>query len=397
MTYSSRLHYYQERRINPVPIELADAASWDRHVAKRRNLYQQHLGIPLSLLRDRSVLEFGCNSGENALVLASFGANLTLVEPHKLVLSQLMDRFEKFGLVDRIVRLIQEEIADFHTHDRYDIVIAEGFLHTLPNRDQMLQKICGLIAPGGLGVVSWEDLHGNFIEFTRKLIFWRALRLEGIEDGHSPASLDLASRLYLHDFQQLNASRPFQAWWQDVLLNPSVRWHNLWTYQQLIPILETSGCEFYSSSPRWVSADSYTWYKNVANVATRHRRILAQWFEVFPFFLTGTCPASMRTEPVSDGVVEAVSTLLLSISEYVADRSRTVSAITYPPQLGEYLESFGDAQLIRYNGEIKDVYRAVQSNSVGEVVGAYHRAGSLRRLWGAPYHYICFSKLASSG
>ena len=78
----SLLEYYRKNVFNPVPISVEDHKIWNAHVAKRRNLYERHLGIPLPLLRDRSVIEFGCNSGENSLVLAMHGANLTLVEPN---------------------------------------------------------------------------------------------------------------------------------------------------------------------------------------------------------------------------------------------------------------------------------------------------------------------------
>ena len=72
--------YYQEHQFNPVLIRVEDSAVWRAHLAKRRNLYGRHLGIPLALLRSRPVLEFGPNSGENALVPALWGASLTLVE-----------------------------------------------------------------------------------------------------------------------------------------------------------------------------------------------------------------------------------------------------------------------------------------------------------------------------
>ena len=99
------LNYYQNDNFNPVLIVVENESIWKNHFAKRCNLYERHLGVPLSLLRDSSVLEFGCNSGENALVLASVGANLTLVEPNRQVLLRLKMLFEKFNLEKRIVAL----------------------------------------------------------------------------------------------------------------------------------------------------------------------------------------------------------------------------------------------------------------------------------------------------
>ena len=132
-----------------------------RRCAEHFNLYENHLQIPLSLLRDRSVLEFGCSSGENALVLASVGARLTLVEPNTLVIPRLRDLFKQHGFESHIARLSHEEIGDFQTDERFDLVLAEGFLFTLPNRDIIVEKLCGWLSPGGVGVISFNDSAWN--------------------------------------------------------------------------------------------------------------------------------------------------------------------------------------------------------------------------------------------
>ena len=63
MPAETQLDYYQRNNFNPVPIDVEIPKGWESQLAKRRNLYERHLGIPLSLLKGRDVLEFGCNSG----------------------------------------------------------------------------------------------------------------------------------------------------------------------------------------------------------------------------------------------------------------------------------------------------------------------------------------------
>ncbi len=130
MGSKSLVSYYRESHFNPVPIDLQTSAEWQSHVTKRRNLYEKHLNIPFVLLPRHSVLEFGCNSGENSLVLASFGANLTLVEANEQVLPRLKENFKRHNLESQITSLINEGIEDFVADKLYDIVIAEGFLHS---------------------------------------------------------------------------------------------------------------------------------------------------------------------------------------------------------------------------------------------------------------------------
>lgn len=389
---SNVVSYYRNNNLNPVPIDLQMSESWKLHVEKRRNLYQRHLGVPLSLLRGRSVLEFGCNSGENALVLAHFGADVTLVEPNELVMPRLKELFNQYGLAERITDLIHEDIDTFVPDTKYELVIAEGFVNTLDNRDEIFSKVCSILSPGGLAIISFDDCYGHLIELTRKLVFWRVFRLEGAENAHGSDSLDLAKRLYLQDFRRLNASRPFEAWWGDVLLNPFVATKYLWSFQEILPLLDKTDCEFYSSSPSWVSTERFTWYKNVVDKQSRHQGLLDEWLQAFPFFLTGLPPAEGFAKPAPSDVVDAVFELTLRISEYIDDSSIPISSVTYPLELDEYLGQSNDPRLVRFNENMKALYKSVCAPNATVVESAYHEAGNLRDLWGAPCHYVCLSK-----
>jgi len=392
MPSESVLKYYQDNHFNPVMISVDDKATWESHFAKRLNLYQRHLGIPLSLLRGRSVLEFGCNSGENALVLASVGANLTLVEPNQQVLPRLKALFKKFGFEKQIIKLLQKDIDSFSTDKSYDLVIAEGFLFSLPNRDQLIDKIAQLLTPRGLAVISFNDQYGCLLEQTKKMIFWRVCQLSGIEDIHSEASLELARRLYAEDFANLNASRNFSTWWKDVLVNPLFRFDTFWSYKELLPLIEKAGCEFYTSSPGWNSIENFRWYKDIPDINNRHKRLMEEWNSMFPFFITGMPTSPRHTEPVTSEVVESVSDLVKEISGYTSNMSSSIESIEYPLLLDKYLMESKDPKVLNFNTEMKRLYDALTSAKLDELITIYHNSESLRKLWGAPFHYISFMK-----
>ena len=394
MAQESMLSYYQKNEFNPVPIALDTSLAWQTHSAKRRNLYERHLGIPLSFLRGRSVLEFGCNSGENALALASVGANLTLVEPNQQVWSRLTMLFKQYGFEKRIEALLPDTMQSFETETRYDVVVAEGFLFTLPNREELLQKICKLLAPGGRGIVSFNDRYGMLLESTKRMLLRRACQLTGIDDAHSEASLELAIRLFGQDYAQLNASRPFEAWWKDSLVSPFLGFAYLWSHPEILPLIETAGGEFHSCSPQWLFVDHFNWYKNLLDACNRHQEILDNWAATFPYFLTGLCPLGGGFEIATSEVVDSVSEFIARISEYTIASNSSITGLVYPLQLDKYLGESEDSRLVNFNSEMKALYQAVQSNRLQDVLLAYSESESLRRLWGAPYHYICFSKLA---
>jgi SAM-dependent methyltransferase len=392
--HSSLVDYYRNNLFNPVPIDVEDSDVWNTHFAKRRNLYELHLHIPLSLLRDRSVIEFGPNSGENALVLAMVGANLWLVEPNEQVLPRLNNLFNKFGLTGRIKELCQEEIGEFKSEARYDLAIAEGFLYTLPNRDEMLQKLADLLVPGGLGVVSYNDRYGGVIEFTKKLVLWRACQQAHV-DVYSDTSLALADSLFGEDFRSLKASRPFAAWWKDTLVNPFIAPGFLWSFREILPTLERAGCEVLSCSPQWSLSDCFAWYKDTRSSARRHEAMLLEWHRMFSFILTGVKPKCVDMEPASNELINSVARLVETISEYTSDTRNfdALEGIVYPSGLDDYLSLMDDPVLHAINNDAKMLFHAIQGTDVDELISTYKSARALRSAWGTAYHYISFVKL----
>ena len=302
-TDNSLVNYYQGHQFNPVHIPVEEQNEWEVHVAKRRNLYEHHLKIPFSMLRGQSVIEFGCNSGENALVLGAMGAQLTLVEPNEQVIPRLEELFKKFRLEDSLKALCQDSIESFHTEEKYDIAIAEGYLNILSTRDNMVQKMCDLLVPGGIGIISFDDIYGSLIELVKRVVVWKACELKGIDNIQSVETLDVAKEFFLEDFQQLSASRNFESWWKDQLISPFYCLPYLWSYQEFIPLIEKGGCEFHATSPTWAFDNHFTWYKNLVSREERHQRVLKAWEQMIPFFLTGIpfLPNDIQT-PVSEVV-----------------------------------------------------------------------------------------------
>jgi SAM-dependent methyltransferase len=392
--YLSLLNYYQAHQFNPVLIPLGTTQQWHSHTMKRHNLYERHLSIPLSFLRGRSVIEFGCNSGENALVLAASGANLTLVEPNDQVLPRLQELFSQFGLSHQIARLTNETIESFQTDQQFDLVIAEGFLYTLPNREALLTKMATLVRPGGLLVVSFNDRYGCLMEITKQVILRRICQLLNIDDFHSERCLEIARQLFQDDFAQLHSSRSFDMWWQDTLINPFVASEYLWSYLELLPILEQAGCEFYSSSPVWATADRFQWYKTVVDTQERQENLLTEWLRVLPFFLTGlpittSIGASVET-------IDSVATWIRHLTFYVhhpyeVPGSDIGNLFIVPALLESFLLQSTDQNLRSFGTELRKVYEALMGENAQEIIRTY-QSTELRGLWGSAYHYICTMK-----
>ena len=379
----SLLNYYQSNNFNPVPTDVSSAKAWDQHISRRWNLYVNHLGIPLPLLHGKSVLEFGCGSGENSLVMASFGANLTLVEPNGQVLPRLEQLFGDFHFS---YKLECEGIEGFASTELYDVVLAEGFLGALSSRDEMLGKISSLLKPGGLAVISFNDRYGSLLEMVRRLLLWHGCLLEDLDiDGED--SLDLAKKLYWTEFARINTTRTFEAWWRDNLVSPFFTCQYFWSYGELIPLIEELGCEFYSSSPKWCSIDNYVWYKNVTDCASRHEFALDDYRCLLPYFLTGLI---LVDDKPSQKVFDDVAVLVAQISQYTKEGNDKRFSPECPAILEEYLKRRPETR--RFGEDLISLCSLEEIGNIEDLVHKYISAYGVRNLWGVPYHYMSFIK-----
>ena len=134
------------------------------------------------------------------------GAQLTLVEPNQQVTPRLEELFKKFRLEHSVKQLVHESIESFNTEEKYDIAIAEGYLNILSTRNNMVTKMCGLMVPGGLGIISFDDTYGSLIELGKRVVIWRACELKGLENIQSQESLNVGKEFFLQDFERLSAS-----------------------------------------------------------------------------------------------------------------------------------------------------------------------------------------------
>ena len=388
----SLVAYYERLQFNPVLIEVENPTVWKSHFEKRRNLYERHLGLPLAFLRGASLLEFGPNSGENALLPALFGARLTLVEPNPQVLPRLTELFGRFGVSGQIESLSCIGVDAFTSDRLFDLVVAEGFLYTLTNRAELLAKIAGFVRPGCFGVISFNDRCGGFLEYLRRAILFRACELAGVGDVQSDGCLDLARGLFQEDFAQLHSSRTFEAWSRDTLVNPFCRSAQMWSLPEVLDVLHARGCEFHSCSPAWLTTDLFTWYKNIVSSEVRQQQLLAAWRQSLPYFLTGLTPEGNTRQVVPNGLIHDVSQLVTTLCDWETRPDRAEVDLKFPDTLDRYMTESGDIRLHQANEEWKGLFAALGGRSLEALLRTYQSTTLTRQLWGTAYHYICFKR-----
>ena len=186
------------------------------------------------------MLEFGCNSGQNALVLAHAGAALTLVEPNEATHDRLRTLFAEFGQTDSLESLSRRDDRRHSPCRRAATTSSspEGFVCTLDNRDAMLARLFQLASPGGIVITSYNDSYGMLTEAIKQAVLKRACELASIANWEDRASQRLAEDFFFEEFSKLPASRPFDAWWQDMLVCPLITARYFWSLSDVLPIAE---------------------------------------------------------------------------------------------------------------------------------------------------------------
>ena len=255
----------------------------------------------------------------------------------------------------------------------------------------MLKKIIRLVRPGGFGIVSFNDRLGGLLEMLKRALLFRAYALASIDDVQSDPALEIARRFFEEDFLKLNASRTFETWWRDTLVTPVYLDSHLWSYPEMLAILQQHGAEVHATSPVWSSWEHYRWYKDVPSPADRNAGFLEDWQRNLFFFLTGLRPSS-QARPASPGVLEEAAQLVRTLSLLGTAPSTVSPRVLQAEALLAFLETDPHEQAQGFARELARLFQVLGSDSASELLAAYKGSSLLRNLWGTAYHYLCFRK-----
>lgn len=359
---NTQIQFYIQNNINAV----AYGPQLEKHWKQRANLMQSHLGIPLALLKSVSVLEFGPCGGENALFLAINGAKVTLVEPNPAMHGLITKFFEGTDLHG----LYSETVESFQTNEKYDLVIAEGFLHALSDRKAALKKIFSHTR--SLSIITYSCMYGNFFEGLKRYIFSRCYKgkKDDSQDVHSEKLL-VAARLFKDDFLTLCSERTFESWAIDILMNPAGNSSILDNFEDLYQYFLELGMEINGCSPNWDTRNNHSWYKNVSE-----RSILDQWRANLSFIITGNKDVELSNQDIKN--IAVITPLFF---DYSCDEDDRILA-----KINHFAKLLGS-----YFDDIKELLVVAADNNIELIIDTYKNSVNCRN-WGMPHHYLALAK-----
>lgn len=234
--------FYREHQISPVHQDIAD---FEYHCKRREKLYRQ-LGIPVISFRNSSVLEVGPGGGYNSLALAQWKCKLNLLEPNEVAQKEIEELFVKYGISD--YQLYKSSIEDFEGQEKYDIVLAEGFLPTIENWEQVFELLTKRVEDKGILVITCQDEMGMFVERMKRLV--GHIVIKGIKDYEK--KVDKLVEVFEPQLKFLGGvSRPARDWVQDQLLCQDFNIEEPLTMKRAIQFLDGKWEYLGSSSPNF--------------------------------------------------------------------------------------------------------------------------------------------------
>jgi len=153
-----------------------------------QHYYERQTRELMALIRFRArtrVLEVGCGCGTETLWAALHGASVTGIDISAELLSVAQQRLawlEKETEQSLNCRFLRSSVLDLDEGGAFDIVYIEQALHHIEPRQQLIERLSALVAPGGHLIISEANGWNPFLQI--RLFRMRGTRTIIMHDGH---------------------------------------------------------------------------------------------------------------------------------------------------------------------------------------------------------------------
>jgi len=269
MSTTSYVDFYKKHQICPVVNDIDP-----EYLRKREALYIQ-LGIIPSLVKDKTVIEFGPGNGINSLYTHSLQPKeYLLIDGNPTSLENCRKNFEETFPGNTNYELVEALFDDYKTDKKYDLAICEGFIPHQHNPEVCAKYLASFTQVGGLFVTTCHDHISNFSEMLRSFIAYISVE----QDLPFEQKVDSITELLQDHFSTLKAmNRKRRDWvidnimqvdhWKStfIVFGSSPNFFNDWRwYKDLV-----SGDELlfndYIQEKYWKNAHNFIDYRETSN------------------------------------------------------------------------------------------------------------------------------------
>ncbi|MCE5181929.1 MAG: class I SAM-dependent methyltransferase [Betaproteobacteria bacterium] len=250
MNEKAYLDFYEKHQIIPVRQDKSDMV---KHFNRRGNLYKQ-IGIPPALLKDKSVIEFGPGSGDNAIFTASLKpGRYVLVDGNSTSIRELHKKLNEGAFGEVTPEICNSNILGYQDDRQFEIVLCEGVVPNQENSSAFLKEITTFAAPGGIVCITTMSPFSCLAEVCRRVM--RPFFSQEID-----CAVEEGVKFFREDLLSLTGmSRLHDDWVLDNILHPWGK--NLFFSIPAAIEAISDDFDFYGSSPTFLT--DWRWYKSV--------------------------------------------------------------------------------------------------------------------------------------
>lgn len=396
MAYNKLFQYYEKEQFLPTFGNFDSPSKLHDYALARRTIFVEKLMLPLEVFSGTNVLEFGPDTGENALVFALWGANLTLVEPNQRAHHQIASYFQRFDLNRNLKRLSDDDLEGFSSDEAYDVIDAEGFIYTVQPTSLWLRVFNGHLRPGGYAIVSYYEPHGTFIELVLKAIHAACKALTGL--APEPA----AQMIYDAKWNSIPHTRAFGAWVRDVLENPFVRLNYFLDASTLCRMADQHGFDLHASWPLYRDALDVYWHKkslSASEVLARSRNHLKRSALSFlsgrKIYLVGSGTEVDHCAKLIDGLLADVDSLIEQplggrLAPFQSGLNELRQIVRTANILVDDQSALNDCDALI--AALEAVFAAIADKDVAAIAKLTNSNAAFISAWGMPNHFLVLRK-----
>ena len=396
MAEDKLFNYYERQDVLPTFGNFKSSSELDAYASQRRELFADKLVLPPRLFGNAEVLEFGPDSGENALVFAGWGANMTLAEPNWHAHPKIEAYFAHFGRTERLRALALADVESFRSDHRFDIIDAEGFIYTVQPSEKWLGIFHRLLNPDGYAVVSYYERYGGFFELALKAIHAAGKALAG------RTALETAKMLFEAKWNSIPHTRRFESWLMDVRENPFVRHRYFLDATALCTAAHAQGFDIHSAWPAYRDSLDIYWHKQFLSGDEKLRRAARHLDRSRLSFLGGRKLYLVGKADAVQAISASIEALVLDVDGMIDDPfgdslPRVVAGLASLRETIRTADVLADdaadiEAIIATLDSFHRIFGAIGRRDMSTVTALTQSDPAFINTWGQPAHFLVVRK-----
>jgi len=230
------------------------------------------LGIPLSDLKGKRLLDAGCGTGEVACFLASQGADVTAIDFVESSLGYAREQAARLGLQN--IRFLRGSLLDYPFEpNAYDYVLSHMVLHHTEDPAGGFANIARAAKPGGSVIFRVFCFWGTMSPFQKSPL-WKRWVVRLVAGKDPDRRVRVGERLFYRAGHAEQHGLTKETFLYDLWGVPIVYHH---TWGELMGWVRRNGLDFHSSNPSMVFSELMRPFLDPSRRSiTRRGRILAR-------------------------------------------------------------------------------------------------------------------------